>query len=106
MGLSVRSLGARPPLTQGPLLPQAPWTLPTCAARPLWPHGGQIEFRDFGLRHQPELPMAVRGVSFKIHAGEKVRASPGMSPHRHQAAGQLGRAQGHGQAGRPPGSRP
>nr|KAF6488609.1 ATP binding cassette subfamily C member 6 [Molossus molossus] len=51
---------------------EAPWTLPTCAAHPPWPHGGQIEFRDLGLRHRPELPLAVRGVSFKIHAGEKV----------------------------------
>ncbi|XP_041505751.1 ATP-binding cassette sub-family C member 6 isoform X1 [Microtus oregoni] len=51
---------------------EAPWRLPTCAARPLWPTQGQIEFRDFGLRHRPELPLAVRGVSLKIHAGEKV----------------------------------
>ncbi|CAH7458695.1 Abcc6 [Phodopus roborovskii] len=51
---------------------EAPWRLPTCAARPLWPSGGQIEFRDFGLRHRPELPLAVQGVSLKIHAGEKV----------------------------------
>ncbi|XP_054445603.1 ATP-binding cassette sub-family C member 6 [Pteronotus mesoamericanus] len=51
---------------------EAPWTLPSCAAQPPWPHGGQIEFRDLGLRHRPELPLAVRGVSFKIHAGEKV----------------------------------
>ncbi|KAJ1067345.1 hypothetical protein K5549_010463 [Capra hircus] len=33
---------------------------------------GQIEFRDFGLRYRPELPLAVRGVSFRINAGEKV----------------------------------
>ncbi|MEJ1287069.1 hypothetical protein NN561_018084 [Cricetulus griseus] len=51
---------------------EAPWRLPTCAARPLWPSGGKIEFRDFGLRHRPELPLAVQGVSLKIHAGEKV----------------------------------
>ncbi|XP_002927050.2 multidrug resistance-associated protein 6 [Ailuropoda melanoleuca] len=51
---------------------EAPWRLPTCAARPPWPHGGQIEFRNFGLRYHPELPLAIRGVSFKIHAGEKV----------------------------------
>ncbi|XP_077843272.1 ATP-binding cassette sub-family C member 6 isoform X5 [Macaca mulatta] len=51
---------------------EAPWRLPTCAAQPPWPHGGQIEFRDFGLRYRPELPLAVQGVSFKIHAGEKV----------------------------------
>ncbi|EDM07276.1 ATP-binding cassette, sub-family C (CFTR/MRP), member 6, isoform CRA_a [Rattus norvegicus] len=51
---------------------EAPWRLPSSAAQPLWPCGGQIEFRDFGLRHRPELPMAVQGVSLKIHAGEKV----------------------------------
>ncbi|XP_073071626.1 ATP-binding cassette sub-family C member 6 isoform X3 [Manis javanica] len=50
---------------------EAPWRLPTCAALPPWPHRGQIEFRDFGLRYRPELPLAVRGVSFRIHAGEK-----------------------------------
>uniref|UniRef100_A0A2K5RS16 ATP binding cassette subfamily C member 6 n=1 Tax=Cebus imitator TaxID=2715852 RepID=A0A2K5RS16_CEBIM len=51
---------------------EAPWRLPTCSPQPPWPHGGQIEFRDFGLRYRPELPLAVQGVSFKIHAGEKV----------------------------------
>nr|XP_042132641.1 ATP-binding cassette sub-family C member 6 isoform X1 [Peromyscus maniculatus bairdii] len=51
---------------------EAPWRLTTCAARPLWPSGGQIEFRDFGLRYRPELPLAVQGVTLKIHAGEKV----------------------------------
>ncbi|XP_069342986.1 ATP-binding cassette sub-family C member 6 [Eulemur rufifrons] len=51
---------------------EAPWRLPTCAARPPWPRGGQIEFRGFGLRYRPELPLAIRDVSFKIHAGEKV----------------------------------
>ncbi|XP_036164273.1 multidrug resistance-associated protein 6 isoform X4 [Myotis myotis] len=51
---------------------EAPWTLPTCETQPPWPCGGQIEFRDLGLRHRPELPLAVRDVSFKIHAGEKV----------------------------------
>ncbi|KAG8513488.1 LOW QUALITY PROTEIN: Multidrug resistance-associated protein 6, partial [Galemys pyrenaicus] len=50
----------------------APWRLSTCAARPPWPHGGHIEFRGLGLRYRPELPLAVRHVSFEIHAGEKV----------------------------------
>ncbi|KAM5130476.1 ATP-binding cassette sub-family C member 6 [Callospermophilus lateralis] len=51
---------------------EAPWRLPSCPGRPPWPRGGQIEFRNFGLRHRPELPLAVQGVTFKIHAGEKV----------------------------------
>lgn len=58
---------------------EAPWTLPTCAAQPPWPHGGQIEFWNLGLRHGPDLPLAVQGVSFKIHAGEKVSGSPTLS---------------------------
>ncbi|XP_058537071.1 ATP-binding cassette sub-family C member 6 [Ochotona princeps] len=51
---------------------EAPWRLPACAAQPPWPRGGEIEFRNFGLRHRPELPLAVHGVSVKILAGEKV----------------------------------
>ncbi|XP_006872028.1 PREDICTED: multidrug resistance-associated protein 6 [Chrysochloris asiatica] len=51
---------------------EAPWRLPTCAAQPPWPHAGQIEFRGFGLRYGPELPLAVRDVSVRIHPGEKV----------------------------------
>ncbi|XP_076997790.1 ATP-binding cassette sub-family C member 6 [Tamandua tetradactyla] len=51
---------------------EAPWSLSTCAAQPPWPRQGQIEFRDFGLRYRPELPLAVRAVSFKVQPGEKV----------------------------------
>ncbi|KAK2097539.1 Multidrug resistance-associated protein 6 [Saguinus oedipus] len=39
----------------------------------------EIEFRDFGLRYRPELPLAVQGVSFKVHAGEKVSGCLTMS---------------------------
>lgn len=46
-----------------------------------------MEFRDFGLRHHPELPLAVRGVSFKIHAGEKVGGPPAPPPHGAPARG-------------------
>ncbi|GAB5583042.1 ATP-binding cassette sub-family C member 6 isoform X2 [Prionailurus iriomotensis] len=60
---------------------EAPWRLPTCADRSPWPHGGQIEFRDFGLRYRPELPLAVRGVSFKIQAGEKACRHLGECHH-------------------------
>ncbi|XP_007948778.1 ATP-binding cassette sub-family C member 6 [Orycteropus afer afer] len=51
---------------------EAPWRLPSCGAQPPWPHAGQIEFRGFGLRYRPELPLAVRRVSIKIQPGEKV----------------------------------
>lgn len=59
---------------------EAPWSLPACAAQTPWPCGGQIEFRNFGLRHRPELPLAVHGVSVKIHAGEKVSGRPRPQP--------------------------
>lgn len=51
---------------------EAPWKLSTSAAQHPWPLGGKIEFRDFGLRYRPELPLAVRNVSVQIQAGEKV----------------------------------
>ncbi|KAM4829758.1 ATP-binding cassette sub-family C member 6 [Thomomys bottae] len=51
---------------------EAPWRLPTCAAGHPWPSEGRIEFRDFGLRHRADLPLAVQGVSLTIKAGEKV----------------------------------
>ncbi|XP_042554357.1 ATP-binding cassette sub-family C member 6 [Dipodomys spectabilis] len=51
---------------------EAPWRLPTCAAGHPWPSEGRIEFRGFGLRHRADLPLAVRGVSLTIEAGEKV----------------------------------
>ncbi|XP_077880855.1 ATP-binding cassette sub-family C member 6 [Ictidomys tridecemlineatus] len=35
-------------------------------------HPGLWAKWNFGLRHRPELPLAVQGVTFKIHAGEKV----------------------------------
>ncbi|XP_054992088.1 LOW QUALITY PROTEIN: ATP-binding cassette sub-family C member 6 [Sorex araneus] len=51
---------------------EAPWRLSTRATQHPWPLGGQIEFRNFGLRYGPGLPLAVQGVSIQIQAGEKV----------------------------------
>ncbi|XP_055990713.1 ATP-binding cassette sub-family C member 6 [Sorex fumeus] len=51
---------------------EAPWKLSTRATQHPWPLGGQIEFRNFGLRYGPGLPLAVQGVSIQIQAGEKV----------------------------------
>ncbi|XP_006892780.1 PREDICTED: multidrug resistance-associated protein 6 [Elephantulus edwardii] len=51
---------------------EAPWRLSICAAQLPWPQAGKIEFRGFGLRYRPELPLAVQDVSLTIHPGEKV----------------------------------
>ncbi len=37
-----------------------------------WPSEGAIEFDNVTLRYRPELPCALKGVSFKVRAGERV----------------------------------
>jgi ABC-type multidrug transport system fused ATPase/permease subunit len=37
-----------------------------------WPQHGKIEYVDVQLRYRPDLPLALRGVSFTIHAGERI----------------------------------
>ena len=101
-GLLCEEPGRKAAVTQCPLPPQAPWRLPSCTTRPPWPHGGQIEFRNFGLRHRPELPLAVRGVSFKIHAGEKVSGSPTTSSSWRPGHRGAGETSGPHQAGHHP----
>ena len=46
-------------------------TLPTDPS-PSWPEGGAIEFKDVKLAYRKDLPFVLKGVSFKIHPGEKV----------------------------------
>ncbi|KAJ3123757.1 hypothetical protein HK101_006286, partial [Irineochytrium annulatum] len=36
-----------------------------------WLHSGAIEFRDVEMRYRPELPLVLRGICFRIEAGEK-----------------------------------
>ena len=37
-----------------------------------WPTAGAIELEDVELRYRPELPLVLKGISFKIRPGEKV----------------------------------
>jgi ABC-type oligopeptide transport system ATPase subunit len=37
-----------------------------------WPTEGAIEFENVQLRYRPELPLVLKGVSFKVRPGEKV----------------------------------
>lgn len=49
------------------------WFLPlTCAQRRLSRHAGAIEVVDLSMRYRPEMPLVLRGVSFKVAGGEKV----------------------------------
>jgi hypothetical protein len=44
---------------------------------PGWPAGGAISVSKLELRYRPGLPLVLRGVSFEVAAGEKVRARQG-----------------------------
>ena len=37
-----------------------------------WPPKGEIEFKDVDWRYRENLPLALKGVSFKVNAGERV----------------------------------
>jgi ABC-type multidrug transport system fused ATPase/permease subunit len=37
-----------------------------------WPHAGAVEFSNVTMRYRPELAPALRGLSFKLQAGEKL----------------------------------
>ena len=37
-----------------------------------WPQAGEIEVSNFQMRYRPELPLVLKGLEFKINAGEKV----------------------------------
>ncbi|XP_020828088.1 ATP-binding cassette sub-family C member 6 isoform X2 [Phascolarctos cinereus] len=51
---------------------EAPWTLPHNGISHTWPAMGQIEFRGYSLRYRPELALALRNLTLKIHPREKV----------------------------------
>ena len=38
----------------------------------VWPQGGEIEFTNVSMKYQSHLPLTLKGVSFKINAGESV----------------------------------
>uniref|UniRef100_A0A8D2LRU5 Multidrug resistance-associated protein 1 n=1 Tax=Varanus komodoensis TaxID=61221 RepID=A0A8D2LRU5_VARKO len=39
---------------------------------PGWPHKGQVEFRDYGLRYRDDMDLVLRNISISIDGGEKV----------------------------------
>ena len=43
------------------------------ACPPDWPARGAVEFHDVQMRYRPELPLVLRGISFSVAPGEKVR---------------------------------
>ena len=50
-----------------------------------WPEAGEIDFKDVEMSYRPGLPPVLKGVSFHVNPGEKVRApSP---PARAQGSG-------------------
>jgi ATP-binding cassette subfamily C (CFTR/MRP) protein 1 len=38
-----------------------------------WPEAGVIEFKDVQLRYRQDLPLVLKGLSFRVSPGEKVR---------------------------------
>ncbi len=40
---------------------------------PSWPESGAIEFKDVEMAYRPGLPPVLKGVSFQVKPGEKVR---------------------------------
>jgi ATP-binding cassette subfamily C (CFTR/MRP) protein 1 len=38
-----------------------------------WPETGVIEFKDVQLRYRQDLPLVLKGLSFRVSPGEKVR---------------------------------
>lgn len=40
---------------------------------PTWPDKGAIQFKDVKLAYRPGLPLVLKGVTFDVRPGEKVR---------------------------------
>jgi ABC-type multidrug transport system fused ATPase/permease subunit len=45
---------------------------PTAVPNPNWPEGGSVSFDRVQLRYRPDLPLALRGATFSIRAGEHI----------------------------------
>ena len=60
-------------LHYGSQLPvEQPALIAATAPEPSWPSGGAVEFRGAVMRYRPELPPVLKGISVKVHPGEKV----------------------------------
>uniref|UniRef100_A0A8D2LSH2 Multidrug resistance-associated protein 1 n=1 Tax=Varanus komodoensis TaxID=61221 RepID=A0A8D2LSH2_VARKO len=51
---------------------EAEWTIKAMAPPSSWPHKGQVEFRDYGLRYRDDMDLVLRNISISIDGGEKV----------------------------------
>ena len=41
-------------------------------SKPNWPEKGEIEFREVFLRYRPDTEIVLKGLTFKVNAGEKI----------------------------------
>ena len=48
-----------------------------------WPESGEIKFKDVEMAYRPGLPNVLKGVTFDVKPGEKVR----LHGHRHAVPG-------------------
>lgn len=51
---------------------EAPWQLMNFVASTNWPSRGDIETNNLQVRYRPNTPLVLKGISLKIHGGEKI----------------------------------
>lgn len=51
---------------------EAPYSIPNNHPTPEWPQQGEIEFSNVQMRYRKELPLVLKGISFKVSSGEKI----------------------------------
>ncbi|CAL1536758.1 unnamed protein product [Lymnaea stagnalis] len=51
---------------------EADWVVPSKRPHPTWPSHGVVEFMNFSVKYREGLDLVIRGMSVKIHGGEKV----------------------------------
>jgi ABC-type multidrug transport system fused ATPase/permease subunit len=51
---------------------EAPYDLPDRKPPSLWPERGGIVMKDVVLRYRPGLPIVLKGLSLRIHGGERI----------------------------------
>ncbi|KAJ3009692.1 UNVERIFIED_CONTAM: hypothetical protein HDU68_002544 [Siphonaria sp. JEL0065] len=51
---------------------EAPAILDSHRTPPSWPTQGKIEFKDLEMRYAPDLPLVIKGVSFKVDSAQKI----------------------------------
>ncbi|XP_072974881.1 ABC transporter C family member 14-like [Typha angustifolia] len=51
---------------------EAAWRIKDCLPTPNWPTNGDIAIRDLKVRYRPNTPLVLKGITIKIHGGEKI----------------------------------